>query len=402
MDFQQPQRLANDLTASIKLMSSSRHSDAEVLRKSILATAKSLVQSLEKPEEVAMWWVKTAHCERAALRIAVDLRIFHILCDANGPVTSRQLAEKTNAEELLIVRLMRLLCSFDFAKEACEKVYLATKYSKAMTEPGIEGGMKAISDSESVSHLSSYLKEKGYKCPTNIKDTTFQWAYKTKSTWFESLHECPESMSAFNDFMGVIRSTRKFWADWYDVQSRLIDGFKDGAFLVDIGGGKGHDTMKLLERFPHIEGSLVLQDLPGTIEHLPADFPERITPMSHDFFAEQPIKEQGARVYFVHLIFHDWPDHDCRKILKRIKEAMKPGYSKLVINEAILPAVGCASWFAAADFTMMTNFGAKERTASDWRTLVESVGLTVLDVQECPFDDDLEGIIEVVLENETS
>ena len=98
-------------------------------------------------------------------------------------------------------------------------------------------------------------------------------------------------MKAFNNFMKEIRSTRKFWADWFPVEKELITGFSGGAenvLLVDVGGGNGHDLESFLSLFPRAKGHLVLQDLPGTISNL--DEKEGIRAMAHDFFTPQPIK----------------------------------------------------------------------------------------------------------------
>jgi phosphoribulokinase len=45
----------------------------------------------------------------------------------------------------------------------------------------------------------------------------------------------------------------------------------------------------------------------------------------------------GARIYYLHFIIHDWPDSDCIKIMEKIRDAMTPGYSRLLLNDAVLP-----------------------------------------------------------------
>jgi hypothetical protein len=95
--------------------------------------------------------------------------------------------------------------------------------------------------------------------------------------------------------------------------------------------------------------------------------------MPHDFLAEQPIK--GARAYFMHSILHDWPDDVCVQILRRLADAMKPGYSKLLIFECVIPRTG-AYWEATAgDLLMMYQLSALERTEDNWRQLLEKSGL---------------------------
>lgn len=57
---------------------------------------------------------------------------------------------------------------------------------------------------------------------------------------------------------------------------------------------------------------------------------------AHDFFTAQPV--MGTRAYYLHSVLHDWGDDDCVKILEKLKPAMKPGYSSLLINEIIVPS----------------------------------------------------------------
>ncbi len=72
----------------------------------------------------------------------------------------------------------------------------------------------------------------------------------------------------------------------------------------------------------------------------------------------------------MHSVLHDWPDDTCVKIVERVKEAMKPGYSMLLINENVLTATG-ASWEATAlDILMLTLLSSKERSENDWFELL--------------------------------
>ncbi|KAF1998877.1 S-adenosyl-L-methionine-dependent methyltransferase [Amniculicola lignicola CBS 123094] len=141
--------------------------------------------------------------------------------------------------------------------------------------------------------------------------------------------------------------TREYWCDWYDVQGRLLDGFDkgkgDGVLLVDIGGGKGHDLQAFDERFGAEgngkEGVLVLQEMKEVLQGIgEGDLDAKAMKMVYDFFTPQRVK--GARAYFLHHILHDWSDKYCHLILKNIREAMTPGYSKLLIHNLVLPDTG--------------------------------------------------------------
>lgn len=74
----------------------------------------------------------------------------------------------------------------------------------------------------------------------------------------------------------------------------------------------------------------------------------------------------------MHSVLHDWPDDVCKSILKQIADAMERGYSKLLINENVIPDIGADWQSTALDMMMLTLFSSKERTLSEWRQLLES------------------------------
>lgn len=89
----------------------------------------------------------------------------------------------------------------------------------------------------------------------------------------------------------------------------------------------------------------------------------------------------GARAYYLHSCLHDWPDNVCESILARVKSAMKPGYSKLLINENVLPQKGAYWETTALDMVMLTLFSSRERTVEDWYNLVEKkAGLKIVKI----------------------
>lgn len=77
----------------------------------------------------------------------------------------------------------------------------------------------------------------------------------------------------------------------------------------------------------------------------------------------------------MHSIMHDWPDHVCKSILTRVVEAMRPGYSKLLINDVVIPSMGAHWENTAGDMLMMTQLSALERTEAQWYQLIEGSGL---------------------------
>ncbi|KAM5382706.1 hypothetical protein ACJZ2D_002289 [Fusarium nematophilum] len=179
--------------------------------------------------------------------------------------------------------------------------------------------------------------------------------------------------------MGGYRQGRPSWMDvgFFPVQEKLIDGFEqtdNAVLLVEVGGSFGHDIEEFRGKFPDAAGSLVLQDLPPVIDQI-TKLDGKIDRIKYDFFTEQPIK--GARAYYLHSVLHDWPDESCLKILGVVMQTMKPGSSKLLINENVIPATG-AQWEATAlDFIMLTLVASRERTEENWKNLLGKAGLKI-------------------------
>lgn len=208
-----------------------------------------------------------------------------------------------------------------------------------------------------------------------------QRAYQTDKDMFQWLQSIGYG-EHFNHHMGAYGYGRLPWMDpaVYPVQERLIEGADtsaDAPFLVDIAGSIGHDLEKFRGYFPDHPGRLVLEDLPGVIGQIKALHPG-IARVAYDFHTPQPVV--GARAYYMHSVLHDWPDAVCGSILGRVARAMRPGYSRLLINENVLPRTRAPWEMTALDMMMLTLFSSQERAEDDWRALLAANGLRVVGI----------------------
>ncbi|KLJ08368.1 hypothetical protein EMPG_16199 [Blastomyces silverae] len=365
--------------------------DLEAKRKA-LQIVKTLRVQLEQPENVA---VDLAFSPMIAVsaRIAVNLKLFkHIVQE--GPVTSARLAELSGAEELLIIRILRPLAAVHLVEEVDSRTWEATRVTEAMATEEIAAGHRMISQLivPAMQSAPDFFLQRGHSCPIDPKDGLMQYAFNTKQTTFERIVSSPSLLRDFNMFMGNTMGARKYWVDWYPVESQILAGAAtDKALIVDVGAGKGHDLLAYTNKFPDT-GRLVLQDLPQVIEAL-EDLDEAIEKVPYDFFTEQPLT--GARVYFYHHILHDWSDSYCLMILENVAAAMTPGYSKLLIHEMVVLEQGASQFQAQLDMTMMAFNSGMERTAQQWRELLEKAGLTAVKFWE-PIDEGGDGIVEAM------
>ena len=75
---------------------------------------------------------------------------------------------------------------------------------------------------------------------------------------------------------------------------------------------------------------------------------------------------------------------------------MRPSYSKVLINEYVVPDLGAKWSVTSMDWVMMALFAVKERTEKDWRTLLGRVGLKVVGIWT--YDQATESLIEAELD----
>ncbi|KAK6948153.1 hypothetical protein Daesc_009917 [Daldinia eschscholtzii] len=373
------------------LISKPQLTDDQFARDEALQLSKKLTMTLERPEDVAVETVFYPFIPIAA-RIVVDMKLLEYIVKNEEAITSKELALLSGGEALLITRLLRALASVNLLNEVGEETWQATPVTKAMASEGISAGIRLIGEMVmgAADKAPKYLKEAGYYSPTDPKDGFVQYAFQTKLSTFQFFNLIPRVQKDFNNFMGNTMGGRKFWLDWYPIEE-LIDGaVPDSALLVDIGGGKGHDLVAFHEKYPN-RGKLILQDF--VVDTIGALDPA-ITPMYYDFFTEQPIK--GARAYYYHHVLHDWSDYKCLEILKPVRDAMKPGYSKLLINEMILPETGASAFHTMLDMAVMCFNAGMERTERQWRALLETAGFEVVKVWPAP-EEGANGIVEAII-----
>ncbi|KAI1323500.1 S-adenosyl-L-methionine-dependent methyltransferase [Xylariaceae sp. FL0255] len=388
-------KLLEEMNADLTKLNEEDHE----FRHQFLLKARLLVQSLETPREtmVKHTWAQTGAL--AAIQLGVDTGLWSLMVQrGEQPQKIADLASTLGIETPLLSRLMRHLGAMGYVKEVGDDEYQTTNFTKALSIPIIGDGYLPMLDGGGCAALRfpSFSRKQGWREPTDPDDTSFRYAYNESTNFFARQHAIGYG-EKFNHHMGGYRQGRLPWMDpaLYPVQERLINGTDAGAdqpFIVDIGGSVGHDLVEFQKYWPDHPGQLVLEDLEVVIDQIKELSPS-IKCVVYDFHTEQPIK--GARAYYIHSCLHDWPDKTCLSILGRIKEAMKPGYSKLLIHENVIPTR--AAWWetTALDMVMLTFFSSRERTQSDWENLMSQAGLNIVKIYSGGHGE--ESIIEVEL-----
>jgi hypothetical protein len=375
-------------------------------RRRALQLSRSIYRQLETPIEalVRICWVDQSYI--AALKICKDLGVFDVLGDSKPRYMSvaditAAVARKTeqHPDPAFLVRILRHLAAQGAVLGQEADDYAATPLSEALRGADVSSGLEVFFNLvvPTFSAMPTHFAITDYQEPTRGDQTCWQFGKRTSLTYFGYLQEHPKEMECFMNFMKGYSAGRGVWTDIYPFSSRVFDSAeKEGTLVVDVGGGKGHDMTKLRELYPMTSGRLVVQDLESVVSAADKEETAGVQMTAHDFFTPQPIFGKqfslvlpqagpvvvlilllGARVYFLHFILHDWSDEDSIRILLNLRPAMKPEYSKLIINETIISSTEVDPSRTGLDLCMMTMFATRERSQKDWTVLLERAGFKV-------------------------
>jgi SAM-dependent methyltransferase len=147
----------------------------------------------------------------------------------------------------------------------------------------------------------------------------------------------------------------------------------DGAgTIVDVGGGRGELLTALLEATPGARG--ILFDRPEVIAQ--AGPIERCEVVGGDFFEGVPA---GGDVYVLSRVLHDWDDRRAASLLANCRRAMGDG-GRLIVVSRVIPADDGPHESKLNDLNMLVMRGGRERTAAEFRTLLERAGFELAQV----------------------
>lgn len=182
---------------------------------------------------------------------------------------------------------------------------------------------------------------------------------------FDYLKQNPTEGKIFNDAM---------------TELSMIDGpavteaydFEGIHSVVDVAGGHGFLLATILERNPHLRGTLF--EAPHVVEGA-ASGPlkpvlDRCTFASGDMFTSVPA---GADAYLMKHIIHDWPDDLCIQLLKACRKGVNANGKLLVVDAVIEPG----NEFSPAkflDLQMLIFPSGCERSEKQFRELFVAAG----------------------------
>ena len=141
----------------------------------------------------------------------------------------------------------------------------------------------------------SFSKETGYANITDNTKTPATAAWKTDLPITQWIQTKPVFLERYNALMKVWDSSPSSWFNVYPMELCSLTMTQDQPLFLDVGGGQGHQAIRLVEQFPTLEGRVIVQDMQSDMASLRH---ERVEFMQHDFFKPQPIKGTLDPLFF--------------------------------------------------------------------------------------------------------
>ena len=282
----------------------------------------------------------------------------------SGPKNIEQLANATHTHPSSLGRVLRALTSLGIFVEDREGHYRQTALSDTLRSDHPESirPFAMMLGSHFVWTPSGALEE-----TVRTGQPSFERIYG--APFFEYLAGHSDDAAVFNDAMSS--SPRHLAA--------ILEAYDFSKFerLVDVGGGHGLLLAAILSANPHLRG--VLYDLPAVVAGASTLQREAITQrceiIGGDFFEGVPA---GADAYVLKGIIHDWNDQAALKILKNCRQAIPPNGTLLLVETVLSQTSDPAS--ALMDMLMMVLTSGRERTESEFRSLLREAGFSMMHV----------------------
>jgi hypothetical protein len=313
------------------------------------------------PEMLRLLQMLTAPWIAQALYVVAKFDLAEALAD--GPKTSDALAEGAALHPATVYRFLRTLASVGVFTEVDSHTFALTDLGRRMCGD-VPGSMK---------YSALLFGEETFRSWAEIEYTArtgrpaFDEVYGRP--YYDYVAEHPQVGEVFNRVMGGAA------AGLVPAIVAELD-FTECNRVVDVGGGNGTLVADVLGRHDHLTGTLV--DLPAAVADAPdtlgaAGVADRCEVVAGSFFDDVP---SGGDAYLLSRVLHNWSDEDALRILRNIHTAMA-GKGQLMIFERLLPDGDDYHLGKVFDLVMMVVLGGRDRSATEYETLLDTAGFTV-------------------------
>ncbi|KAF9888924.1 hypothetical protein FE257_008093 [Aspergillus nanangensis] len=325
--------------------------------------------------------VALAYNSSIAICLLLDMNIFQLISEGDEPTSLDTLVERSGCSKSLLRCVLRECVAKSILDEPTSQMYQLNRQSACLLDINGAAWIHYLCDVGlfTGAHLSKYVAKNGGQIPVYRHETAFQMAHGTHQPFYTFFKSCdPKKAERFDKAMQ--------WSSRGSAGTPIESIFdfsqlRPGAVVVDVGGGRGHNSLRIAKAQPHL--SFIIQDLGASLPAHgvtdDADILKGFQWQQHDFYNKQPVK--GADLYFLACIMMDNTSEDCCNILEHLVEAMIPNKSILLIDDAIdISEDDGYSLANPMNMHLLACFGTLSRTMEEWKILFSKVphGLCII------------------------
>lgn len=303
------------------------------------------------------------YCVARALHVAADLGVADHIGGEGCSVD--ELARKTGADADALGRILRLLSAHGIFRADGDAVShnpvsatLRTDHPQSARDLARMFGLPFVW--ETFEHFEHTVRTGRPAVEKALPEGVWAW-----------LAERPEASAVFNGAM-IGKS--------FGQVAAVVETFDFSRFrrIADVGGGRGHLLLAILDKYSAATGLLFEQ--PHVIDEVRGIASDRLQLQAGDFFTDE-LPNRDA--YVLMEVIHDWADEKAVQILSTVRRSAPRG-SALLLIEQLMPATPGPHWVKMLDVHMMALFAARQRSQSEYDGLAEQCGFRRVGVTDTP------------------
>jgi SAM-dependent methyltransferase len=310
------------------------------------------------PPPPILFQMATAYWVSQAIYVAAKIGIADLL--ANGPQSSVALADATRSDAGSLFRLMRALSSVGVFSQVDTDSFDISGVGEALRSD-VPGSLRQMVITIGEIHYQA-CGDLLHSVQTGLPAFTKAFGLNL----FDYLNQNADDAVAFNRGMTNLSSLLAYAV-------LLAYDFSRISSFVDVGGGEGELSRRILELNPQMTG--IVLDSSNAVE------PERCAPrdgarcsyVTGNFLQSVP---EGADAYLLSGVVHDWNDESAITVLANCRRAMNKN-GRVLIIDMIVPETSSPSFSKLLDLNMLVMTGGRERTSAEFQALLDAANLKI-------------------------
>jgi acetylserotonin N-methyltransferase len=335
---------------------------------------------MTKPDPtIVLELLQAFRCSKAMFA-AVSLGVFDSL--STGPKPLPILADELKANQEALERLL----------DACVGLQLLERDDRGYRNTPVASTYLCRHSPHRLTGYIYYSNDVMWKLWGNLEHAVREGTHRWKQTF-------GRDGPIFSQFFRTEEAKREFLMGMHGYglisSPQVVAAFDLSKYscLVDLGGATGHLAVAACERYPQLRA--VVFDLPEAVplaEEIVRASPvaNRIKVAAGDFFVDA--LPQGD-IYALGRILHDWTEEKIIKLLGRVHSHLAPGGAVLIAEKLLEEDKRGPRWAHLQNLNMLTCTEGKERTLSEYESLLNQVGF--VDVVGCRTLSPLDAVLAI-------